>query len=275
MNDGELDRQRRELVLFVGRINDPAWKDQMQWLRESSELVCCATVAAAEKWLSDTRRFPGIVVFGQPRRDYFNAAQIQRLVKRLPMARLVSLEGSWCEGAARSGRPYDGLQRCYWYQFQPRMAHLLGPGSLASGNRTQTEHERAIDASRQPLPRGTGLLGIAARSLVTYEAINDACRLAGYRTSWLRPGTMDVPMGLRAIIADTREVSEAEELLGQLPGDSSDIPRIVLMNFPRLADVKRLTATGRTRVVAKPFRLHDLLWSLAECIDSGATVRAA
>ena len=275
MNDGDLEQQRRELVLFVGRVNDPAWKAHMQWLRDASELVCCATVSAAEKWLLDTRRFPGTVVFGQPRRDFFDTAGIQRVAELLPMARLVSLEGSWCEGSARSGQPYEGLQRWYWHQFQPRMAYLLGAGSLSSGNRTETEHERAIEVSRQLLPRGSGLLGIAARSLVTYESIDHACRLAGYRTSWLRPGTVDVPTGLRAIIADAEELSDAESLLDQLPEKSSQIPRIVLANFPRLADVKKLSRDGRTRVLAKPFRLHDLLWLLAECVDHGKVTRAA
>ena len=275
MNDGDLEQKRRELVLFVGRVNDPAWRAQMQWLRDACELVCCATVAAAEKWLMDTRRFPGTVVFGQPRRDFFDATGIQRVAQLLPMTRLVSLEGSWCEGSARSGQPYQGLQRWYWHQFQPRMAHLLGPGSLSSGNRTETEHERAIQASRQSLPRGSGLLGIAARSRVTYESIDQACRLAGYKTNWLRPGTVDIPTGLRAIVVDTKEISDAERLLEQLPGKSSDIPRIVLANFPRLADVKKLSIDGRTRVLAKPFRLHDLLWLLAECIDDGEVARAA
>ena len=119
------------------------------------------------------------------------------------------------------------------------------------------------------------MLGVVARSLVTYEGIDHACRLAGYRTSWLRPGTMDVPMGLRAIIIDVQETSDAELLLDQLQGESSHIPRVVLANFPRLADVKRLSADGRTRVVAKPFRLYDLLWSLAECIDTDGAGRAA
>ena len=55
----------RELVLFIGRVNDPAWKEQMQWLRKVCELVCCATIPAAGKWLVDASRFPGVVDWHQ------------------------------------------------------------------------------------------------------------------------------------------------------------------------------------------------------------------
>jgi hypothetical protein len=259
----------------VGRVNDPTWKDQMQWLRESCELVCCATICAAEKWLVDTRRFPGVVVLSQPRRDFYDGADVQSLVERLPMADLVSLDGSWCEGESRSGHPYQGVQRFFWHHFQPRMAELLGRTVRSAGNRTETENERAIEASRQTLPSGTGLLGIVSRTLVTYEALSHACRQAGYRTIWLRTGTVDVPLGLRAIVADVEDVSDAEVLLAGLPKQAREIPRVVLAGFPRLADVKRLSADGRTRVVAKPFRLHDLLWSLADCIETAKLGRAA
>jgi len=92
---------------------------------------------------------------------------------------------------------------------------------------------------------------------VTYDSLDQACRLAGYRTSWLRSGTVDVPLGLRAIVADVDDVLEAEVLLNQLPAEAAAIPCVVLAHFPRLADVKRLSSDGRTTVVAKPFRLHD------------------
>jgi hypothetical protein len=284
MKRSEQQARTRRLVLFVGRVNDPAWKDQVPWLREACELVCCATIAAAEHWLAGTQRFPVMVIFSQPRRDFYVAADIKRLMQLLPMAHLVSLEGSWCEGASRSGQPYEGLQRCYWYQFRPRMANLLGldvsssgkdDGGLLNGLRTETENERVIAASKRALPSGSGLLGIAARDLVTYDSLDQACRLAGYRTSWLRSGTVDVPLGLRAIVVDVDDVLEAEVLLNQLPAEAAAIPCVVLAHFPRLADVKRLSSDGRTTVVAKPFRLHDLLWLLAESIEVDRLGRAA
>lgn len=265
----------RELVLFIGRVNDPAWKEQMQWLRKVCELVCCATIPAAEKWLVDTSRFPGIIVFSQPRRDYYNPEKVQHLVEQLPMARAVSVEGSWCEGESRSGHPYKGVQHFFWHQFQPRMAELLGHDATGAGTRTETENDRAITASGNPLPEGTGLLGIVTSRLVTYEALGHACRQAGYRTTWLRTGTVDVPRGLRAIIVDVGDLGDAEEVLAGLPDQASVTPRVVLAGFPRLADVKRLAADGRTKVVAKPFRLHDLLWLLADCIKDATSDRAA
>ena len=275
MTSSEENGRGRELVLFIGLVNDPVWKDQMHWLRESCELVCCATIPAAEKWLRDTRRFPGIVVFSQPRRDYYNPGLVQQLVEQLPMARLVSVEGSWCEGESRSGHPYEGVQRFFWHQFQPRMADLLGHESDSSGTRTETENERAITASDKPLPGGTGLLGIVASRLVTYEALGYACRQAGYRTTWLRTGTVDVPRGLRAILIDVGDLGDAEEVLAGLPDQAGTTPRVVLAGFPRLADAKRISADGRTKVVAKPFRLHDLLWLLADCIQDATGDRAA
>ena len=42
---------------------------------------------------------------------------VEQLRRRVPLAGMVSLLGSWCEGETRTGRPVKGVLRTYWYDF--------------------------------------------------------------------------------------------------------------------------------------------------------------
>ena len=274
----------RALVLFVGRIGDPAWRDQVAWLRDRCELVCCASCQAAQDWLQDTARCPVLVVLAEAHRDTCTAAEVHRLFEQLPLSRMFVVQGSLCEGEARSGTPYEGVEHAYWYHFQARVAALLELDGMATGSqrqggaaivRTGTEQERVLEESERPLPVGDGLIGIVADSLIFVESLESGCRLAGYHTTWLRPGGVQGVAGMRAIIVDCHDVAGALDLTSTLPAEVQQMPRLVLANFPRLEDVQQAAADGRTVVVAKPFRLHDVLWQLSELLAADEETRAA
>lgn len=265
-------RASRGLVLFVGRVGEPAWREELQWLRTCTEVVCCARCEAAENWLRDTGRSPTIVVLAESHRGVFEAAAVHSLLEQAPLARSLVVQGSLCEGESRSGSPYEGVERAYWYQFKARVAGLLESANLA---RTGTPQERVMESAERELPSGEGLVGIVSDSLLVYEGLEQGCRLAGYRPTWLRPGGVTDVGGLRAVIVDGGALDKTMEMIEQLPPSVRAAPRVILANFPRLQDVETASAEGRAVVVAKPYRLHELLWQLADLVQRAQRDQAA
>ena len=55
----------------------------------------------------------------------FSCEAIDRIRTRAPLARLVGLLGSWCEGEVRSGQPWPGTIRIYAHQWPGRAEQEL------------------------------------------------------------------------------------------------------------------------------------------------------
>jgi hypothetical protein len=60
---------------------------------------------------------PELIVVAQSRPGAVGPGVFERLRRSAPMAGIVSLVGSWCEGEMRTGRPAVGVPRLYWYEF--------------------------------------------------------------------------------------------------------------------------------------------------------------
>ena len=61
-----------------------------------------------------------VIVVAQARPGEFSHAGIERLRQSAPLARVVALLGSWCEGEVRSGKPWPAAVRTYWHQWPAR-----------------------------------------------------------------------------------------------------------------------------------------------------------
>ena len=124
--------------------------------------------------------------------DQFSAAAIDRLRSLAPLARLIVILGSWCEGEPRSGRPLPGVIRMYWHQAAVRIRRefprwFQPEGSAWRLPATATDEERLLASIDAPLPRGNGLVAIWTRRPEMEGLLSDACRRAGYSTAWLHP----------------------------------------------------------------------------------------
>src|SRR3954467_5187193 len=56
-----------------------------------------------------------LIVVAQSRPDTVSHADFQVLQREAPLAGIVSLLGSWCEGETRTGKPWKGSHRVFWY----------------------------------------------------------------------------------------------------------------------------------------------------------------
>ena len=62
---------------------------------------------------------PELIVVAQSRPGSVDGRAVECLRKNAPLAAIVALVGSWCEGELRTGRPWPGVERVYWYDFPP------------------------------------------------------------------------------------------------------------------------------------------------------------
>jgi hypothetical protein len=193
-------------------------------------------------------------------------SEVDRLRTAAPLARLIVLLGSWCEGEPRSGRPLPGVVRVYWHEASARFRRELpcwfSRDSAWSLPITATDEERMLVTSTASLPRGSGLVAIWTRRREMADLLADACRCAGYSTAWLHPRFPSRMQGASAAIFDGDSldpVTVAE--LRRFTSHVSPAPVLVLLGAPRIQDVRLVRSLGGT-VLAKPFRINELLSAL-------------
>ncbi len=109
----------RPSILIFGDSSPPEFTSACGWLRSHGDVV------EAER-LDDgrlTRRIadgwhPELIVGLQDRPGQWREDDVQALSRRWPLAVLVTLLGSWCEGEPRTGRPLPGVARVLWHQWE-------------------------------------------------------------------------------------------------------------------------------------------------------------
>ena len=207
------------------------------------------------------------IVLLQAYPDQFSAAAIDRLRSLAPLARLIAIQGSWCEGEPRSGHPLPGVIRMYWHQAAVRIRRefprwFQAKVPLGGCRPPRRDEERLLASIDAPLPRGKGLVAIWTRRPEMEGLLSDACRRAGYATAWLHPRQPARVQGAVAAIYDGASLDAAGLAeLRQLTAEVSPAPVLALLDAPRIQDV-RLARTLGAAVLAKPFRIDELLWQL-------------
>jgi hypothetical protein len=195
-----------------------------------------------------------------------------------PLARVVTVLGSWCEGEMRSGQPWPGVARVYWHQAAARLERELAAihEGRASGwglPVTATEEERLLAASGDAANGGAGLVAIHAADREMAEWLCAACRTIGYET--VRIGLRDNSLAQPpvAVIYDGRQADERElQTVRNVVMALGSVPLIALLNFPRVSDLQQMQAAGAATVLGKPILIDDLLTALAQVKAGRETV---
>ncbi len=239
-------------VRMIGEVDHPDFRDAVALLRADAQIV---TEIAAP---------PELIVFAQTRRGEIPSRDVVSLRRRWPLAGAIALLGSWCEGETRTGRPWPGIERLYWYEFPAWWLRQLAlraagrcPDWARPGNSVATS--RVV-----PDPgRNCGLIVISAPFRDTAAAVSDVLWQSGYATVW-HPPRRPAPMvyGTTAGIWDGGQLDEHEAVdlhafCQQLARDAA--PVIALMDFPRRDRVDRALQLGAAAVLSKPWRNADLV----------------
>jgi DNA-binding NarL/FixJ family response regulator len=241
-------------------------------LRSRGRAIIAEDVSAAAELVSDGRIVPDVIVLAQAFPGQFSADAVDQLRRAAPLARVVGLLGSWCEGETRTGWPWPAAIRVYWHQWQPQCEQELS--RIAAGKAstwglpiTAGDEERLLAASHQPFAVKKGHVAVSTPLFDMQDWLQRICRRRGYSTSWIRPHRPVERGPATAAVFDADECCGKElDALKRLVDALEPAPVVTLMDFPRLESRDRALAAGARAVLSKPLLVEDLFWQLDRLI---------
>lgn len=247
-------------ILLTGDFMHPDFASLRSWL------ASYPLAEISEASLDASTHPSDIIAICQARPGQFTQAQIERLHRQSPLASLLAILGSWCEGELRSGHPWHGVERVYWYNAMGRLKSLLATQNAASGCRTLSPAER-IERQVARLPQavdGTTAVIVACRR-AEYESLADLCRVLKIEPRWQETFAPDAALSPQLVLFSGDEQSACHPTdLSQLRRSWPAAQFIALLNFPRRDEVAGLQAAGFDHVFGKPLLLTDLLSCLEQ-----------
>ena len=220
---------------------------------------------------------PEVIVLAQSRPGVIRAREIERLRRSAPLAGVISLLGSWCEGETRTGRPAAGVRRLYWYEFPTwwqRQLVLRAVGRCPEWARAEDSRSRIADCGL-PLER----IAVETTCWDTAAALADVLNSVGSETIWLRPGREQVEIrGVTAGIWEGGQLSDAEsERLAEFCARLAtfNAPVVALLDFPRRDRCEVARRAGAAAVLGKPWVNVDLMATLRQIIGQAKHSRIA
>lgn len=221
---------------------------------------------------------PELLVLAQSRPGTIRAREIERLRRSAPLAGVVSLVGSWCEGETRTGRPATGVRRLYWYEFPSwwrRQLRLRAAGRRPEWGWGDDCGFRIADCGLM-----SGRVVVETARWETAAAIEDVLKSAGAQTTWSRPAAANVDLaGMAAGIWEGGQLNDAE--LEQLRKFCTRLaafgaPVVALLDFPRRDRCMAALLAGAGAVVAKPCLNAELVETLGDLVNEvSSEARAA
>jgi hypothetical protein len=248
-------RPQPPIIQLVGDIAHPDFREAIELLRSESRLTASV----------ETR--PELIVVTQSRPDSICSDELHQLLRTAPLAGITALLGSWCEGETRTGRPWPGIQRLYWYEFPAwwrRQLKLRAENRCPDWARPATQSPRLSEPGR-PRPR-SGLIVLRTPQRDNADALADALNQAGHSTTWQRYDRARAhTRGALAGIWDGGQLSDAERadlevFCTQMSRDGARV--VVLLDFPRRDCADRAYKVGAAAVLGKPYLNADLITTL-------------
>jgi hypothetical protein len=246
-------------VKLVGEIDHPDFIDAVERIRTDATVV------------TDGQLFE-LVVIAQSRPGAISEPFVRSLRKAAPLAGLVGLMGSWCEGETRTGKPWPDVLRLYWHEFPAwwylqlkRRAAGLCPEWARLGNLGL----RMPDGEFQPTSfcalrnPSHGVIALRTHRREAADVLATAFREAGFTTLWYGPQSNDFTVrGLLAGVwdggqLDARESDDLAAFCRALSRDAA--PVVALLDFPRRDSLDLAIQCGAATVLGKPWRNDELL----------------
>jgi hypothetical protein len=262
------------VVKFVGPVDHPDFGEALAVLRATAQFETGGNPA------------PEVVIVAQARPGQITQTEIEFVQRRWPLAGIVAILGSWCEGETRTGKPWPGIKRFYSYEFpawwQQQIAQRAGghcPEWLRPTNElyrsVPIRNPREVDSPRQESRhRQRGLIRLSTASRDTAEALADILHNSGYVTVWDPPNHAEsIVRGAVAGVWDGGQL-EDHELLGlaafchSLARDA--VPVVALLDFPRRDRCDIARQLGVATVLGKPWINADLIATIGEIVTRSA-----
>jgi hypothetical protein len=288
-------------ILLIGDASRPDFRGSRTSLGKWGSVVNFADAESAVGALSEGRVSPDVIVVAQAFPGQFSHETIDRLRRLAPLALLLGVMGSWCEGETRSGSPWPATVRTYWHHWPARGDRQLR--RLAMGQScswalplTASDEERLLadaaspsfsplraGASQKPcrgggstppppVPNSGTLIVIRSHSREMGEWLSAACRGRGFAAIWQRDPVFTHVEGAAAALFDATDLCDDEcDALRRFAAALRPAPAIALSSFPRIEDHRRALSAGASVALSKPLLLEDLFDAVDQLIAAKAS----
>lgn len=249
-------------ILLTGEYNRDEFARAIGDMIEAADVVRLDGLSVADQSLANGEAVDLIVV-AQARPGQFPLSEIDALRRTAPLARIVALLGSWCEGEMRSGSPWPGVVRVYWHQwpewFRQELAKFSrGEQSGWSQPITATADERLLSL-KPDQTQMNAVVAVISEHIEMADWLTAACRNRGASVITLNRVPCSQIDGVAIVLWDVGLFGPL--LVSQFQTVASRFPRsriVVLADFPRSEDVDLLRAAGAAAVLSKPILANDL-----------------
>ena len=271
-------------VWLLGDVAHREFAEAVSLIRTTSRATCIEDVGRAAELVAGAPVAPELFVLAASRTGVIATPEIERLRRAAPLAGVVALLGSWCEGESRSGRPAAGVGRVYWYDFPnwwrrqmsawaagccPEWARAEDFGLPAPAGKLLADCDFArAGSSSTP----AGLVALETTCYETAAALTDVLRFAGFATAGSTSGSKTPPIRGASVgiwegrQLDNRELPRLAAFCAKLAVDHA--PVVALADFPRRDRVELSLQAGAAAVLGKPWRNADLIATLHQAMDN-------
>jgi CheY-like chemotaxis protein len=250
-------------------------------LDPNGEWPTAASLSALLEQLATDERSasaPELVLLAQPTPGENQQPAIEALRTLAPLARIICIAGSWCEGELRTGRPPDGVIRLYWYEFAPwwrAVNEATGDGRTPAWSEPlddprsgqQTPFSEIAIAREHQRDAGPRSLAVDAADFAVFETLAAVLAPFGWQCHWRPRGRRNenTPVAtLDAAVWDGAQLSDIElnalrEFMESIHATNPAAPIIALLDFPRVEHLTAARCAGAAAILAKPYQLAQLV----------------
>ncbi len=233
-----------------------------------------ATIDQACGLLSNCLQPPELIFLAQSLPGQIRQQDVDRLQQQVPLARLVLVAGTWCEGELRTGTPPSGVIRLYWYELATwwQAAIRRQNAGLCPLWSLPLDHAQAgrwsSELLRSPPIGAISSVLIDAADYSVYETLSDALATYTIQSHW-NGRDIIAPIPIKAApttagIWDGGQLSSRE--LARLTHFCQQTNGLILalLDFPRVEHIKQTRAAGAAAVFAKPYIVEELVAAITK-----------
>lgn len=230
-------------------------------LSEAAELVARDPGVRLSKFSDDNAGLHDLILVLQARPGSVEPTAVTQVSAKLPLAGVVVVLGTWCEGETRTGRPIPCGHRVFWYHFAQWWQHVRR--AWDAGEPTLWQQPPAMAVTPPGVSRA--LVAIDTPDAEAADVLLTACETLGTSGIWTprwrpRPANASPEAGIwvGGQLSGT-EQADLSRFRSALP---AGVPLVVLLDFPRRDAVATAKQIGATAVLGKPWRLEHLAMAL-------------
>jgi hypothetical protein len=214
---------------------------------------------------------PEVALVAQPRPGDWQQAAIVRLQAALPLARIVIVAGSWCEGERRTGRPLVAAARLYWHELPAWWGRALAHRAAGLAPHWSGTGDAALTGDQQSSPRAApAAIAVDSIDHSVFETLADVLKPYGWRCVWTSRGRGefgDAAVGVwDGGQLDPNDLADLERFCRRFAARPASV--VALVDYPRVEHFELIARTGAAALLGKPYSVASLAYELQRLADS-------